>query len=191
MMRIEHSFFLVFVFLFAIGVLGSIFGIAIFASRNSFGCYQANGVDFCDHWHEKSVEFVKYEDMTQYIITNCSCGLCINTDSCNCKYVSCYLIGEYDNNDQCKITYDYTNVGNYEKIWTYDDILKYEIGTFKDYYINSDKFSGYCMPTSSVESIGNESYIWFVVMCVGLSCVVIAIACMYVLHRIENYNNKN
>lgn len=149
------------------GVLTILFG-TLYGGNHLYGCYTDSNINLCPNWYEKNVGYLKFKDTTAYIYDNCNCNTCINSASCNCGDLQCYLIGEYDTNTQCKITYNYELVNtnsdtSYESLWSYNVLnTTYIIGEYNNYYVNDDKFSGYCMPVSDVENIGKRIYKMFI-----------------------------
>jgi hypothetical protein len=137
-------------------------------SEVSYGCYENNGVELCPNWNDEIVTYTEYGDMTLTITPNCNCNDCTTSNMCDCNQLECYVYGEYDKNTQCTITYDY-GLDGYDKKIKYRDIHKYKIGEAEKYYVNTEKFDGYCMLSHEVEKVGDGVYVLFVVSIVSFA----------------------
>lgn len=138
---------------------------ADYGQTKLYGCYVGNGADICTDWNEKVVSYHDYKDVVAYAPENCNCNKCVDSVSCDCSALNCYLIGQYDVDSQCIIVHDYKFYGgerdatSYNSIWNYKKLnTTYEFGKYETYYTNDKKFPGYCMPVADVENIGNYAY---------------------------------
>lgn len=169
-----------------------IFGI-LYGFKHLYGCYVGNNVDLCPNWHLKSVSYIRFDDTTALISENCNCGKCVNSPTCNCNVLKCYLIGEYDAGKECKIAYDYyysddSDDKMYESLWKYSVLnTTYLIGDSDNYYINSEKFDEYCMSDSDVEDVGKIVYGDFIGLVVSASIFgAISLLILYAWYCDEN-----
>lgn len=144
-----------------------------FAIYQNMGCYHKNGTNLCKNWEFHDVTIKEYSDVyvNSEASPSCNCNVCIQSNSCDCDYLECYLVGSYNNNE-CKIAYDFVpdredNI--YSTEWSYTKLNNtYKIGKDYKFYSNRQFHSDKCFLKQDVNENGEKALAFMILMIITI-----------------------